>query len=435
MILVGENGCGKTTILRILYETLACKWISLSTEEFYEIELEFSDNESLTILKSELEEAIKHYIDVDSATFRGLPSEVRRTLLERSDGSSTDISYDLIMDFLKDSHDSYRYLLDNWEDFQNGLEEKLFDIDNNTLGEYNRKIKGHLGCNIIYLPTYRRAEKRIDYANERDRRFRKLRYSHLKSTNNSTKSLEVAEAGMDDVKHYIDVCLKEIERKANLSASRLNYQCFKGILNKNNEEIVYDPELLTEDEIEKVFGSINEELLSPDESSQIQSHLQSMKLEKTLAPQTYEQIVYYFYSMLRERYLRIKENEKEILSYFEACNSYLVDKAFEYDEKDYSYSIFVVDENGRSKIDLEDLSSGEKQVVSIFSYLYLSPISKSIVLIDEPELSLSVPWQRRFLMDMFKGNKCLGLVAVTHSPFVFDNELKPLAHSLAEFIQ
>lgn len=28
LILVGENGSGKTTILRIVYETLACKWVN-----------------------------------------------------------------------------------------------------------------------------------------------------------------------------------------------------------------------------------------------------------------------------------------------------------------------------------------------------------------------------------------------------------------------
>jgi hypothetical protein len=55
------------------------------------------------------------------------------------------------------------------------------------------------------------------------------------------------------------------------------------------------------------------------------------------------------------------------------------------------------------------------------------------VLIDEPELSLSVPWQKRFLVDIINGDFCAGLVAVTHSPFIYDNKLKPYAHSLGEF--
>lgn len=43
LILVGENGSGKTTILRIVYETLACKWSMLSVEDFSKIELVFSE--------------------------------------------------------------------------------------------------------------------------------------------------------------------------------------------------------------------------------------------------------------------------------------------------------------------------------------------------------------------------------------------------------
>lgn len=176
-------------------------------------------------------------------------------------------------------------------------------------------------------------------------------------------------------------------------------------------------------------------MLSPEESIQIQQLLKTMKSTDAPQQQTYEQIVYYFYSMLHDRYLQIKENEKVILTFFEACNAYLANKKFSYNEKEYGYDISVTDGKYPRKIELENLSSGEKQVVSIFSYLYLSPLSKSIILIDEPELSLSVPWQKKFLLDISKGAQCAGIISVTHSPFVFDNELKPFAHALEEFIQ
>ncbi len=139
--------------------------------------------------------------------------------------------------------------------------------------------------------------------------------------------------------------------------------------------------------------------------------------------------------MLHDRYLQIKENEKVILTFFEACNAYLGNKKFVYNEKEFTYDICVTDGKRTQKIDLENLSSGEKQVVSVFSYLYLSPLSKSIILIDEPELSLSVPWQKKFLLDISNGNQCAGIISVTHSPFVFDNKLKSFAHSLEEFIR
>lgn len=90
---------------------------------------------------------------------------------------------------------------------------------------------------------------------------------------------------------------------------------------------------------------------------------------------------------------------------------------------------------GTDEVKLSDLSSGEKQIVSLFSHLYLSEEKRFFVLIDEPELSLSVPWQRRFLKDIKEGDFCSGVVAVTHSPFIYDNDLREYAHSIGEFLE
>ena len=86
-------------------------------------------------------------------------------------------------------------------------------------------------------------------------------------------------------------------------------------------------------------------------------------------------------------------------------------------------------------ISLGTLSSGEKQIISIFSKLYLDTEDKCGVIIDEPELSLSIDWQTKFLPDIIDSNKCEFLVAATHSPFIFDNKLDRVASDMKiEFI-
>ena len=138
----------------------------------------------------------------------------------------------------------------------------------------------------------------------------------------------------------------------------------------------------------------------------------------------------------------------------EVCKTYLVNKDIEYDGQNFEFTIKLKNNDGckdeeqeetkdvfsqeiiranKGKISLQNLSSGEKQVVSLFSHLYLSKKQNYIVLIDEPELSLSVEWQRKFLSDVKKGKFCKGLVAVTHSPFIFENELDSYAHAMEEF--
>ena len=430
LLLVGENGSGKTTILRMVYETLACKWAMLSLEEFDYIELHFENADTVKIEKKKLKIAKELFVAPDSALMRELPAPIRRSVIERADISGREISCDQILEVI----DEYGY---PDRELTNSLKEKMEAVESKALSQYSNAIRNYLNCKIIYLPTYRRVEKRIGYVNEKEY-IRRHMFAPYRSKSRGLweeQAIEIAKTGMDDVEYFIQMTIDDIKRKADISASRLNYQCFSGILKKTSDTVNYDPSLLSDEEIQNVFGSINSDVLSPEDSIQIKEQLSHMKGMDAPAHQTYEQIVYYFYSMLHERYLQLKENEKIILSFFDACNDYLVNKEFVYDAKQYKYEIRITDGSEAKTIDLEHLSSGEKQVVSVFSYLYLSKPEQFLILIDEPELSLSVPWQKKFVVDIAKGNQCAGVVAVTHSPFIFDNNLRPFAHALEEFIK
>jgi predicted ATPase len=156
----------------------------------------------------------------------------------------------------------------------------------------------------------------------------------------------------------------------------------------------------------------------------------------------------YFLDQLRKVIDSTKEKELLVDQFVSSCNKYL---SSEHDTADgfseqgskASYrvgekvlklnradlSVLVETKYGDRKIPLDSLSSGEKQMISLFAKLYLYPRDK-IVLIDEPELSLSIDWQRSILVDILKAPLCRQVVAITHSPFVFDNELEPYARSI-----
>lgn len=102
-----------------------------------------------------------------------------------------------------------------------------------------------------------------------------------------------------------------------------------------------------------------------------------------------------------------------------------IDKYFDYNQSTLNLDIILNEEYLEDKkriIRLTQLSSGEKQIISLFSKLYLESDDKSIVIIDEPELSLSLRWQQMLLPDIMRTANCDLLITVTHSPFIFENE-------------
>ncbi|MBF7980478.1 AAA family ATPase [Rahnella laticis] len=76
-------------------------------------------------------------------------------------------------------------------------------------------------------------------------------------------------------------------------------------------------------------------------------------------------------------------------------------------------------------IDRNMLSSGEQnQVVILFDLIFNSK-DKNVILIDEPEISLHVAWQKEFLNSLKKIqkiNKSSKYIIATHSPQIIDNK-------------
>ena len=111
------------------------------------------------------------------------------------------------------------------------------------------------------------------------------------------------------------------------------------------------------------------------------------------------------------------------------CNEYLGDKSVVYNESRVSISV-IRKKNGKP-ISLDKLSSGEKQMISLFSKLYLDTSNKAALLFDEPELSLSIEWQKQLLPHIVNSNKCSFMIVMTHSPFIFENALDSCASDLS----
>jgi predicted ATP-dependent endonuclease of OLD family len=78
---------------------------------------------------------------------------------------------------------------------------------------------------------------------------------------------------------------------------------------------------------------------------------------------------------------------------------------------------------GGSDIGLSDLSSGEQHELVLLYELLFGVKDNALILIDEPELSLHVGWQIRFLPDLQRIQKLkpLQIILATHSPQIIND--------------
>ena len=79
--------------------------------------------------------------------------------------------------------------------------------------------------------------------------------------------------------------------------------------------------------------------------------------------------------------------------------------------------IKIIDDNGK-EIELSQLSSGEKHEIIVFYNLIFKTEDNTLLLIDEPEISLHISWQKKFTEDLLEiiKYKKLNVIVATHSP-------------------
>jgi len=80
----------------------------------------------------------------------------------------------------------------------------------------------------------------------------------------------------------------------------------------------------------------------------------------------------------------------------------------------------VAERDDGTPLKLEALSSGEQHELVLHYDLLFRVKPNTLVLIDEPELSLHVAWQKRFLPDLLEivATAQFDVLIATHSPYI-----------------
>lgn len=414
-ILIGENGLGKTQVLNLFYYTLTKNFFRLNEYNFDKLTLTFSKGRSIDISKKSVfelvEETYKHPMIKDVINDIGFAQfEMLRNKFAQNKGNWGKIEEQFILSNSKIRHKyPIHRIFRVFEELEMGKSKAVSPILDKCKKEISNEIKG---IDIMYFPTFRRVEEDLH----------NLGYDEDDLNLNQENNL--IQFGMDDVQKRFNKIENTIDKLLKEGLAQFT----KDILS-----VVIDDPAPTESILDKITANDIEIILSrvgnllPDAQKQAVKDIVSQKqLKNPLSA--------YLLQKLADIYEKQKELDNSVKIFRDVCNKYLINKQVFYDES--SINIFIKSDFTGDKIQLKHLSSGEKQIISIFSKIYLSETNKKfIVLFDEPELSLSMTWQKQLLPDIINSKKCEFLLAVTHSPFIFDNELDTYAVGLNEYIK
>lgn len=416
-IFVAENGHGKTTIIKILVAALRNDYRLLHQLPFKKIEIYLSNEEKIEIENNKnygnivqdlfFDESEESATYVDMNELSRLDNQPRGIVLAcgyfPKDGvvSFGDFNRVLRKIQVKTKMPKMHY---------NRCIEYLSDNDVLTLNN-NMKINEI----IKYLPTFRRVEAELHEVYRKDLKIEnQIKESSLKF-------------GLKDVETQLDYLTSKLTKEAFETHANLNGEILSDLLNNRPLKInTRQRKEITLEKVNIIIGRIGKDKVKA--ADQLRDFIENDNAMNDKENKDF--LEYYLYKLIRI-YEGQREIDNKIKSFRDICNKYLINKELIYDEA--SAKVTIVDKEEFNLITFPELSSGEKQILSIFSELYLEDSEKMIYIIDEPELSLSIAWQKDILEDIYNSGKVALLIATTHSPFIFKNKLNDFAKDLNRF--
>ncbi|NQZ66423.1 MAG: ATP-binding protein, partial [Mycoplasmatales bacterium] len=321
----------------------------------------------------------------------------------------------------------------NSEDFATELQNKIWEIENNEIWTNNTFNRN----NFFNL-------KEINLKNELVQNF-KLLLSHLNAANHSkqNKSNENLKKSSEIIKKIFpndNLLYVSIFRNArdfvgtNGSSNTMNANLINYELSKPNiEEIIHEIYENIQKEIRNMktnffndlveWNQDNTQELSKNEIKEIKEigdNIQdqsfkklSCKLEKNddfknISSNSLKRMLFNYN-------LKFKETISRINKWIKESNKFLNNKEISWKEN----SFFVSIDNKRHKFEEKFFSAGEKNLLKLLENIIIN--RPKLLIIDEPEISLSIKWQT-LLAELISGIKGTQFIVITHSPYMITND-------------
>lgn len=447
-ILIAKNGTGKTTLLGVLDAFLRCQYSRLAELQFESIFCKFRDHpEQLILTRSDLElvlappdagelVAVSNRVGISNAALYKFVTE---------EWESLDAAGDL------HENPSYVALAKHYGYSRANIRRVIGDLlttayDRHPNVAHTLKVTREVlkDYEVLYLPTYRRVELTLRAReNEPSFRRKKPRFD-IAPGSFFTGNIQF---GLGDIADRLSEMNEQIAFQSNSEYRKISAAIINELIDGSFERSDVEPSTIPSREDLQLLFSRVEQSRSYGPYDQVSIPNLDKLYDDDGIHESSRPFLIYFLNQLDRVIEKTRGVEARVQDFVSICNRYLSSD----DDEDLTIienrtkhrvpdgkrlvlnrtnlQVRVVSVPDDRRISLDALSSGEKQMISLFAKLFLYEKPK-IVLIDEPELSLSIDWQRQILVDVVSSPLCDQMIAITHSPFVFDNVLEPYAGSI-----
>jgi ABC-type lipoprotein export system ATPase subunit len=435
-IVHGVNGSGKTTLLHILANLLNGKYYRFVFLPFKSITVELDDDSTIT-LSAQVTDEVRHLIvKTDGDLILRLPVKRTQSLLTTERPSHRTFLW-------SDSRRLRR--VENIPDRKSVLK-KLEQLEE---CEFPESIEPPLSA--AYFPAFRTmidAWASIPEDSERVRSgswssratfFAREWFGEFTPPVNYPSLLEIENKLSGEVQSA-RITIGRADRKF-LSEAFL--EIFES-LSEQKEKDIGDAEAILQ-EIRSLFDELEDSPLQEESIlvTSVYAKLSESIHDLHLAEESEQTAVRVLnvYREILEKVVEVQQDSfREIQQYLDSVNDFLENKELVVDPSVPRFqgkSVGIQFAQGDLIHRLRALSSGERQIATlIYAATHMS--EQQIVLIDEPEISLHIDWQRRLISRMSEQVGERQIIACTHSPsiaadyeeFQKEIELKPTAEQL-----
>ncbi|EPK7990713.1 AAA family ATPase, partial [Acinetobacter baumannii] len=397
-IITAPNGYGKTVCLKIIDAIFNKRFTYISNLDFSSIELYSTDcilfikkenikDKNFNLSLSNSDEIFNYSTAYKDVNFNGRRSSLTQTI-------------DSSIPFL------HRISPREWQDFRTDETYNLEEV----LENFSEFLPDEI-LNTVYPEWF------LDFINNLQVHFiqdqRLIQRKSVNSRNNNKGYIDTIEKYADELSELI----KEYGVKSALVSQKLDTSFPVRLLAKKGSIDDLPANIITEELIKlqtKRKELSNFDLLSSDSS------LPELEVSSEIKPEDQKVLTLYI-NDTKDKLAPYNEIYKRIELFDKILNT----KRLSYKKiKFNSKKGFFFETDVGDPLNLTQLSSGEQHQIVLLYELIFKANENVLVLIDEPELSLHVAWQKEFLNDLTKIIEIqnMPIVIATHSPQIIDSK-------------